>query len=55
MTKEEIADHINNIIAAQGTCKRVIIWHFRYLRELRKLEGWLRDEQRKINPIIEEA
>jgi hypothetical protein len=47
MTEEEIADRINNVVSAALTCKRIIIWNTRHLNELRKLEVWLKDEQKK--------
>jgi len=55
MTGEELADHINNIISAQANCKRIIIWNVRHLKELRRLEQWLKDEQRKIDSTPKEA
>jgi len=55
MTEEEIADHINNIIAGEANCKRIIIWNVRHLKELRKLETWLKDEQGRIRETSNKA
>jgi hypothetical protein len=44
-SEEEIVDLLNTIISAQGASKRIIIWHSRLLKEMRKIEGWLRYEQ----------
>jgi len=55
MTEEEIVDRINNVIASQGVCKRIIIWQVRQLNELRKLEEWLKDEQGRFNQAPKET
>jgi len=49
MTEEELADRINNVIAAKAGCKRIVTWGIRQLKDLNKLEDWLKDEQGKIN------
>ena len=55
MTEEEIVDKLNNVISAQATCKRIIVWNMRQINDLRKLENWLRDEQRRFSQAPKEA
>jgi hypothetical protein len=45
INEEEIVDLLNTVISAQGASKRIIIWHSRLLKEMRKIEKWLRYEQ----------
>jgi hypothetical protein len=45
INEEKIVDLLNTVISAQGASKRIIIWHSRLLKEMRKIEKWLRYEQ----------
>lgn len=49
LTKEDIADVLNTIISGQGICKRIEIWSVRLAEELKKLENWLKKEQKNLH------
>jgi hypothetical protein len=48
-SEEEIVNLINVIVSAQGASKRIIVWHSRLLKELKRIEGWLRYEQSQLH------
>lgn len=41
ITKEDWEDTFNNIVAAQGCLKRIIVWESRLMRELKRLEKYM--------------
>ena len=49
INEEKIVDLLNTVISAQGASKRIIIWHSRLLKEMRKIEKWLKYEQERIH------
>lgn len=52
MTHEDIVDDLNDIVAAQSACKRIIVWNMRLLRTLKHREQVLRDRQKELTTVV---
>lgn len=46
MEEDDIVDELNNVISAQGDCKRIIVWCERLMGDLKKFEDRLKEKQK---------